>query len=159
MEFDNLINRINSQCSDLFTLSYLEDDDDILRVCTNFSLPDGGLIEIYIKKSQVKPDYFALTDLGETLGWLFCQGLDDDVIDFVSSNQIVVDEILRFYNAKLRNGMIIIYVEKDWNFPMYIINLCQAIIRITRFAYDKRFIENVPISTNPSITSISDPSS
>lgn len=117
---------IGRTIGELFTCSSV---NSFVRISTSFVLPDGTLIDLFF---QEKEESYILTDLGETLGWLYLQTSHYGI---PKNQEIIIKDILDSHKIELRDGMLIIYLNKNENLSEAILRLSQAVIRIADTNY------------------------
>ncbi|MGB3206226.1 MAG: DUF1828 domain-containing protein [Crinalium sp.] len=97
--------------------------NDFTRISTHYELPDGSLIDLFL---QEKEGTYLITDLGETLGWLYLQTSNDDLTAW---QLMRLNRLLTIYKVELKDGMLISYTNNS-GVHEAIINLLITIIEI-----------------------------
>ena len=70
--------------------------DGYLRIETPFFFKDGNLLDIWVSQLQGvgNKSYFKVSDLGETVDWLWCQSGNFELTTF--EKQIIKEDIARY---------------------------------------------------------------
>jgi hypothetical protein len=120
-----LIKTIDKQ----FTCSTI---NDLMRIRTPYSYPDGDVIDLYLKKQE---NSYILTDLGEAFRALsLYSGL------FITSDQTkFIDYTLSQFNITKFNGILTIEFCNKEEIAEAVLNLAQAIFKITKKYYDRGY--------------------
>jgi hypothetical protein len=117
----NICEKISQTMGELFTYSSV---NEFVRISTPFILPDGSLIDLFLKE---KEESYVLTDLGETFGWLYLQ---TSAFGLSENQEIIIKDILITHGIEQLNGMLVIRLKQDDNLSDAVLHLVQAIIRI-----------------------------
>lgn len=118
----NICEKISQTMGELFTYSSV---NEFVRISTPFILPDGSLIDLFLKE---KEESYVLTDLGETFGWLYLQ---TSAFGLSKNQELIIKDILITHGIEQLNGMLVIRLKQDDNLSDAVLRLVQAIIRIT----------------------------
>jgi len=105
-------------------------------IVTPFTRPDGEAVEIMVEVHPTGP--FRLTDMGDTLGYLYTNGL--------TLSRGVVDSakgICKRFGASVEGAALVIQVEEQAEPGYALHNLIQAIITVTDLVQKRRPTERV----------------
>ena len=69
-----------------------------VQVCTPILYPDGGVVDVFVKKA---PDHYVVTDYGDALGWLLMQSANGKLSP---KQRSLLDDLLLTQNIALDNG-------------------------------------------------------
>ena len=118
-----LIKTIDKQ----FTCSIV---NDLMRIRTPYLYSDGDIIDLYLKRQE---NSYILTDLGEAFRALsLYSGL------FITSDQTeFINYTLSQFDVTKFNGILTIKFRNKEEIAEAILNLAQAIFKITKKYYDK----------------------
>ena len=102
---------------------------EFIKVKTPFLYADGDVISVFVKE---KKDSFVVTDLGEGTRWL----TGHMISDFLSDKQNeIIENILHYFGISRYEGMLIIKISSRENISAAIINLSQAISKISDISF------------------------
>lgn len=118
----NVCQEISRTIGSLFTCERV---NEFIRISTTFSLPDGTLVDLFFKE---KENLYILTDLGETLGWLYLQ---TDSYGISRDQELAIKRIAVQNKAIFQDGMLVIKFEEISKLSENIFGLLQIIIRVT----------------------------
>lgn len=96
-----------------------------IKVQTPYLYPDGDIVDIFVKSND---SGLILTDLGETIAWLSSQSISHSLSE--RKNQLIEDLIF-MYQVERYKGMLIKRCNNSENLSSAIVDLCQAIIRVS----------------------------
>ena len=116
-----------------------------IRVETAFRYPDGGSIEVFVRKPDLTGEVH-LTDLGQTQAWL----LDMQLRPWLSKKrQAFLQDALETYGVTQNGGELTLQVENLGKLMEGIIRLGQACLRVADLTFTRRaslqtsFVEQV----------------
>lgn len=136
MKCTELIKTISESIPGLFIC---ESNDRYTALSTPFLYPDGDIIEIFIFKSS--DNSFILTDMGETLRYLF----DHHADPYSSSKRReILVETLRYFNAEFTNGEIRKTVNDISELTDSIFLFGQCINRLTDLVFTRKQVIKYP---------------
>ena len=101
----------------------LTHNGDYVRVRTAYQYPDGDIIDLFARPANTAANEVVITDLGETLGWLWVQHPDPDTRP--EHRQMAADACAR-HGAELFRGAIRIIVPADDNLAAALHHAAQA---------------------------------
>lgn len=114
--------------------------DGKIRLETKFKYPDGGSIELYLVEDAQTP---RLTDLGETMTWLF----HAQVKPWASAKRrTFVEDVLEQHGVTQRGGELLVLVPTIDKLGESLIALGQSCLRISDLIFTKRFSISSPLS-------------
>ena len=87
--------------------------------------PDGDIVDIFVKSND---SGLILTDLGETIAWVSSQSISNSLSE--RKNQLIEDLIF-MYQVERYKGMLIKRCDNPENLSSSLVDLCQAIIRVS----------------------------
>lgn len=121
--------RIAETLGDLFTCSEV---NGFTRIRTPYLYPDGDVIDLFYKISQDRP---IVTDLGETMRWLFSQTTSE----FLSKRQKqAIQDILLTHDVEQYRGSLVVRVGAEESLASAIMRLAQAAIAISNLWFLSR---------------------
>jgi|SRR5690625_1071729 len=129
MNCTEIMEYINKASTDIFTCNI---EGDYLRINTPFYYPDGDLIELFIQKNG---ENIILSDLSETYRFLNTYAID---ISNSHKRTEILDSVTNNYNIRLNNGTLYAIVKNPKMLLQAIMNLSQAVIRVTDIIYTIR---------------------
>jgi hypothetical protein len=106
----------------LFTCSTV---NGFIRIRTPYLYPDGDVIDLFLKE---KDGQYVLTDLGETLRWLYMQARSPKRSE---RQEAFIQDTLLTYGIKQYRGMLMLQIQKEENLTSAITRLSQAAFRIS----------------------------
>ncbi len=101
------------------------DFNDFTKVRTPYLYPDGDVIDIFVK---YKDSGFILTDLGETIAWLMLRSISNSL---TSKEDNMIEDLISIYQVERYKGMLIKRCDNSDNLSTAVLDLCQAIIRVS----------------------------
>ncbi len=105
---------------------------NLARIRTPFWYPDGGVVDVFVKKYG---DNFTLTDLGEALGWLRMQ---TPAVRRSPRQQKLIQDICVTQGVELFKGQLMLRCNKPARFSKAVIQLGQAIVRVADLWFTTR---------------------
>jgi hypothetical protein len=102
---------------------------DFLKIRTPLLYNDGDVIDVFVKS---KSDGFVITDLGETMRWLTNQMVSTSLSDRQTE---IINKTLKFHKISEYKGMFITKVQNEDDISEAILNLSQAIARISDITF------------------------
>lgn len=127
--YTEIMEYINRSASSLFEC---EMENDILKISTPFCYPDGDEIELFI---QMDEKTIFLSDLSETYRYL-----NSYAMNIANSNKRtkIIKSVVDTYNIRFSNGVFFALIKNKLNILEAVINLSQAIIRVSDLIYTLR---------------------
>lgn len=105
------------------------DFDEFTKIQTPYLYPDGDVVDIFVKYQD---SGFILTDLGETIGWLLTNSISNSLSE--KKDELIKDSLI-IYQVERYKGMLIKRCENAENLSSAVIDLCQAIIRVSDVSF------------------------
>jgi len=109
-----------------------EQQDSLLSVTTPFTYPDGDDIELFLENRN---NTLILSDMGETLRYLDTYMLD---VTSTSKRKSIINDVVKSHNLLFERGEIFAVIKTESRLLDAIINMSQAIIRISDLLYTTR---------------------
>lgn len=117
-----------------------------IRLETAFVYPDGGSIDLFLVENADLFRDLRLTDLGQTMSWLF----DARVMPWLSPKRKgFVDDVLELYGIEQEGGQLLVRLGSLDELMPRIVSLGQACLRVADLVFTKRsamvsaFVEQV----------------
>lgn len=120
---------ISKSASSLFNC---ELENDVLKISTPFNYPDGDDIELYIETYN---DSIILSDLSETYRYLLTYSME---ISNSKKRKSTIENIVQTHNIRFKNGTFYVIIKNTENLLEALINLSQAVIRVSDLVYNLR---------------------
>lgn len=139
MTYD-VCNSLRSQLGELFDC---EDAGSRVQIHTPFVLPDGDGIDLYWRET---PRGQVVSDLGDTLGWLFINGGNSGL---TKRQDDAYDQACSMFAVERRNGVLIAGVA-DGNIAEAVIRLAQAITVVSQVLDIEPATETVVVARSAS---------
>ena len=112
---------IAQQIGGLFSCTPLR---EYIRIRTPFLYPDGDVIDLFLKES---PGGITLTDLGETLRWLRCQGLSQRRS---AKQRQLIEDICLTHGVELYKGMLMLRLREAEGMGAAVTRIAQGALRV-----------------------------
>lgn len=107
---------------EFFTFSSV---NEYIRIETPFIYPDGDIIDLFLKEEK---EHILLTDLGETVGWLLMQTLEEDL----SPKQYqLIHSICFTHGVEYCRGALTIWLKPSDDLAEAIMRLSQVASRVS----------------------------
>ncbi len=112
---------------------------DYVRVRTPFLYPDGGVVDVFV---LTRDGHFAVTDLGEALGWLKLQSVSGKRS---RKQQRLLQDVCLTLGVELFRGQLITRGQDPSPLAEHIVRLAQAVVRVSDlwFTTRTRSVESV----------------
>jgi hypothetical protein len=128
--------QIAERIGELFTCS---DMDGYVRIRTPYLYPDGDVIDLFLKE---KNGFYALSDLGETLGWLKTQSL---AAKRTPKQRQLISDVCLTHGVELFRGTLMVRLKSAEDLTPSLMRLAQASLRVADlwFTFRTRAVESI----------------
>jgi hypothetical protein len=114
-----------------------------IRIETAFLYPEGGSVDLFIRRDDTLFPEIRLSDLGHTMQWL----LDVQVRPWLSKKrQTYLEDVLRTFDVRQEGGALEAQVASLEDLPPAVVRLGQACVRVADLYYTRRSSLQVPVT-------------